>query len=58
MASKKEHLSTSAGRTYELLGGPFKGNNGTFYVLKDWHDDEIILMHANQVESLRKNNCK
>jgi len=50
-----ETVRTSANREYEVLAGPFTGNNGSFHVLRDMQDQEVVLMHSNQVETLRKN---
>lgn len=38
-----DKLRTSNDRTYEVLGGPYSGNNGTLYVVREEQDDIIEL---------------
>jgi hypothetical protein len=39
-------VRSSNHRGYEVLAGPFKGNNGSFFVVRDEDDDHIELKSA------------
>lgn len=45
-------VKTSYGRVYRILGGPYTGNNGTFYVVEDVHDGIIDLKSKGIVDGL------
>jgi hypothetical protein len=47
-------VKTSYGREYEILAGPFIGNNGTFYVTASLDDGIIELKQAGVIAPLEE----
>lgn len=55
MPLKRGHKKcTPYGRSYEVLAGPFKTNDGRekVYVIRDWHDGVVRLMGYKHLEGM------
>lgn len=54
MAKQNRRVKTQYPRVYEVLGGPFEGNNGSWYVVLDETDGRVELKRTDLIDKLEE----